>query len=286
MTVWVDDMCREGRVHRGGGRSITGLWSRLMADDPEELGEFAAGLGLRPEWIQQPGTPQEHYEVVEHLRRRAIAAGAVPISYPRGTGNLIATKRLQACALDAAGRGWRVFPLRPGTKIPAIRHWEHEATTDTGQIKERWSADLRRRDGWYVAEPRNVGIACGPSGLVVLDLDLAKPDQHRSRWPAQWRDHDVSSGADVLAVLAGQVGQSVPETYIVATPSGGRHLYFAAPEGQHVRNSTGRLGPMIDVRGNGGYVPPAPGFIRVQIETTPPPTAWSRTSIRSIYRGG
>ena len=46
----------------------------------------------------------------------------------------------------------------------------------------------------------------------------------------------------------------MPETYVVATPSGGRHLYFAAPDDVPVRNSTGRLGPMIDVRGNGGYV--------------------------------
>ena len=249
MTVWVDDMRREGRVHRGGGRSITGRWSHLMADDPDELGGFVASLGLRPEWIQQPGTPREHYDVVEHLRRRAIAAGAVPISYPHGTGNLIATKRLQACALDAAGRGWHVFPLRPGTKVPAVRHWEHEATTDAEQIKELWSAELRRRDGWYVLEPRNVGIACGPSGLVVLDLDLAKPSQDRTRWPVQWREHDVWSGADVLTMLAARAGQSVPETYVVATPSGGRHLYFAAPDDVPVRNSTGRLGPMIDVRG-------------------------------------
>src|SRR5215207_4963274 len=123
-------MRREGRVHRGGDRSPTGRWSHLMDDDPDELHDFAAGLGLRPEWIQQPGTPQEHYDVVERLRRRAIAAGAVPISYPHDTGTLIATKRLQASALDAAGRGWHLFPLRPGTKVPAVRQWEHEATTD------------------------------------------------------------------------------------------------------------------------------------------------------------
>ena len=185
-------MRREGRVHRGGGRSITGRWSHLLADDPDELADVRRRASDSDRsGSRQPGTPREHYDVVEHLRRRAIAAGAVPISYPHGTGNLIATKRLQASALDAAGRGWHVFPLRPGTKVPAVRHWEHEATTDTEQIKELWSAELRRRDGWYVPEPRNVGIACGPSGLVVLDLDLAKPGQDRTRWPVQWRDHDV-----------------------------------------------------------------------------------------------
>jgi hypothetical protein len=158
---FVDDMRSEGRVHGGGRPSTTGRWSHLLADDPDELGDFFAGLGLRSDWIQEPGAPEEHYDVVEHLRRRAIAAGAVPTSYPLGTGNLIATKRLQACALDAPARGWHVFPLRPGTKVPAVRHWGHEATTDAEQIKELWSADLRRRDGWYVPEPRNVGSSAG-----------------------------------------------------------------------------------------------------------------------------
>jgi len=253
MTIWVDNMRGDARIDRSG-RTVTGQWSHLLADDPDELAAFAAGLGLRPEWLQSPGTPGEHYDVVEAVRRRAVAAGAVPISYPRGTGNVIATRTLKNSALDAARRAWRIFPLRPGTKVPAVRHWEHEATTNTEQIKELWTADVRRLNGWYVPEPPNVGIACGPSGLVVLDLDLAKPRQDRTRWPVQWRDNDISSGADVITVLAQRAGESLPETYIVATPSGGRHLYFTAPKQASVRNSAGRLGPMIDVRGQGGYV--------------------------------
>ena len=253
MTIYVDNMRGDARVGRGG-RTVRGPWSHLLADDAGELAAFAAGLGLRLEWLQAPGTPGEHYDIVEGVRRRAVAAGAVPISYPLGTGNVIATKRLHAAALDAAGRGWHVFPLRPGTKVPAVRHWEHEATTDTAQIKELWTADLRRRDWWHVPEPRNVGIACGPSKLVVLDLDLAKPGQDRTSWEERWRDRDVGSGAEVLDVLAEQAGQNMPETYVVATPSGGRHLYFSAPEDVPVRNSAGHLGPMIDVRGQGGYV--------------------------------
>src|SRR3712207_2915361 len=104
MTVYVDNMRGWARVDRGSSRVVTGRWSHLMADDPVELAGFAARLGLRPEWIQFPGTAREHYDLVEAVRRRAIAAGAIPISYPLGTGNLILTKRLQASALDAAGR--------------------------------------------------------------------------------------------------------------------------------------------------------------------------------------
>lgn len=256
MTVYVDNQNAYGRIVRGT-RTVPGEWSRLLADDPAELAEFALNLDLLPEWVRAPGTPAECYDVGELTRRRAIAAGAVPISQPRGTGNVIATKTLLTSALDAASRGWRVFPLRAGTKVPALRHWEHEATIDTERIKDLWTADLRRRDGWFVPEPSNVGIACGPSGLVVLDLDLPKTDD-RTGWAEQWRSRGITSGAQVVDALAEQAGQNLPDTYTVATPSGGRHLYFTAPDGTQIRNSAGRVGPMIDIRGEGGYVV-APG---------------------------
>jgi hypothetical protein len=279
-------MRRVARVDRGGGRLVTGRWSHLLADSPAELAGFAARLGLRPEWLQFPGTAREHYDIVETVRRRAVAAGAVPISYPRGTGNVIATKQLQASALDAAGRGWHVFPLRPGGKIPAVRDWEHQASADLERIRDLWTVRLQRGGG-YVPEPFNVGVACGPSDLVVIDLDLAKADQDRAGWPDQWLNRDIPSGAEVLSALADQIGQTVPETYAVATPSGGRHLYFTAPVGTHLRNSAGHLGPMIDVAAKAAmWSPQAPAFTPALAETTHPlnrassPIAWLRTDRR------
>ena len=59
MTVYVDNMHRYARVDRGSGRVVTGRWSHLLADDSAELAGFAARLGLRPEWIQFPGTARE-----------------------------------------------------------------------------------------------------------------------------------------------------------------------------------------------------------------------------------
>jgi hypothetical protein len=62
------------------------------------------------------------------------------------------------------------------------------------------------------------------------------------------------SGADMLSMLARQHRQRYPAgTYVVDTPSGGCHLYFTAPE-ERVKNSAGSLGPLIDVRADGGYV--------------------------------
>ncbi|MBA4861735.1 bifunctional DNA primase/polymerase [Streptomyces sp. PSKA54] len=149
-------------------------------------------------------------------------------------------------ALDAAARGWSVFPLVPGDKRPAIRAWEERATTSHERIAKCWAH-----------APYNVGIATGPSGLVVVDLDRPKhPDDTP---PANWREYGVTDGVDVLAVLCERHGQPFPtETYTVRTWSGGTHLYFAAPEGEPLRNTAGDsprgLGWKVDTRAVGGLV--------------------------------
>ncbi|WP_327320890.1 bifunctional DNA primase/polymerase [Streptomyces sp. NBC_01235] len=166
-----------------------------------------------------------------------------------GLGHL----HLIAAALCSAERGWPVILLHPGTKRPAghperacpgtgrcedgHRTPEQRATTDPGLIKAAWT----RR-------PYNVGIATGPAGLVVVDLDVCKPEEPEG----------APDGAASLAALCERAGQPLPATYQVRTPSGGRHLYFTAPTGGQLRNSAGRLGPHIDTRAWGGYVV-APG---------------------------
>jgi hypothetical protein len=150
------------------------------------------------------------------------------------------THDLLSTALNAAERGWHVFPLRSGTKRPAIRAWEQRATTDPERIA---------RCDW---RSHGIGIACGPSRLVVVDLDVRKPG---SKPPAGWESYILRSGLDVLALLAVKASESMPgDTYTVATGSGGRHLYFAAPDGMELRNTAGRLGWLIDTRAAGGYV--------------------------------
>lgn len=150
-----------------------------------------------------------------------------------------------AAALAAADRGWHVFPLKPGEKTPAVRSWEQRATTDTARIEQCWSAG-----------PFGVGIACGPSGLVVLDFDRPKPG---FEWPPAWAMVGVVDGGDVFTVVCERAGQPVPlDTHTVRTASGGTHLYFAAPSGTALRNTSGErgqgLGPLVDTRANGGYV--------------------------------
>ena len=175
---------------------------------------------------------------------------------------------LAAAALDAAARGWHVFPLRPGDKRPAYpdhtadrctgtdprcraghQGWEPRATTDPTRITRAWTAAAY-----------NIGIATGPSGLIVIDLDVPKPGEEP---PERWRGPGIRDGADVLAVMCEEHGEAFPwETFMVRTGRGGLHLYFTAPPGLRLGNTTGEhgrgLGWLIDTRGHGGYVV-APG---------------------------
>ncbi|WP_435256345.1 bifunctional DNA primase/polymerase [Streptomyces althioticus] len=156
---------------------------------------------------------------------------------------------LLRAALQAAERGWRVFPLRPGTKRPALHgektctrtgpcaaghlKWEQRATTDPDRIRAAWSR-----------AQFNVGIATGPSGLVVVDLDVPK-DKVSS---------DAPCGAATFAALCERAGHAVPATYRVRTASGGTHLYFTAPDGVQLPNTAGTVAESVDTRACGGYV--------------------------------
>ncbi|MEV4267792.1 bifunctional DNA primase/polymerase [Kribbella sp. NPDC049584] len=148
---------------------------------------------------------------------------------------------LLTAALTAASQGWHVFPLVPDTKRPAVEDWERRATTDTARIERCWSSG-----------PYGVGIACGPSSLIVIDLDQPKPGQTA---PDEWRKPGITCGADVLADRADTVGEAYPwNTHTVLTGRGGEHLYFSAPAGIELRNTQARLGWLIDTRAHGGYV--------------------------------
>jgi hypothetical protein len=140
------------------------------------------------------------------------------------------TLRLMDRALQLARRGWYVFPLRPGDKrpLPRFTKWESRATTDPEQIAE-----------WWAEAPYNIGIATGPSGLLVIDCDTARDGD-----APDWRL--LLDGVDIT-------GHRLPRTFSVATPSGGRHLYFSA-KGRSLSNTVGKLGKHIDTRGVGGYV--------------------------------
>lgn len=110
-----------------------------------------------------------------------------------------------------------------------MNEWQDAATTDEELIRQWWQR-------W---PDHGVGIATGQvSGLFVVDVDVS----------------DGKQGDDTLADLEATYGE-LPPTVEVVTGSGGRHLYFRWPEGLVIRNDAGtRLGPGLDVRGEGGQV--------------------------------
>lgn len=143
----------------------------------------------------------------------------------------------------ALDRGWVIFPLKPGSKIPATPNGLKAATADRARIEKYWCEN----------PAANYGIACGGSGLVVIDCDT------HGTIPDEWAAiPGITDGHDVLAYLAEVgLGDRAPiqcglwNTFSVATPTGGRHIYYS---GEGYKSSVGKLGPLLDVRADGGYV--------------------------------
>ena len=143
----------------------------------------------------------------------------------------------QSETLDAARHllreGFLPLPIVPNRKIPLEKKWT------TAPIPT--DADLKR---WFGATSKNnIGIRTGDrSGIAVIDIDPR---------------HSGDESWDALIAKYG----SISDTPIAMTPSGGMHIYFALPNGISVGNSVCKLGPGVDVRGNGGQVLCAPSVI-------------------------
>lgn len=145
-------------------------------------------------------------------------------------------------ALGYAIRGWYVLPVygidkygnctcggkancKPG-KHPMLSNWQTRA-----------SKSLNTLTKWWTQSPdANIGICCGKSRLVVIDVD------------------PKNSGDQTFT----QVLKDFPEvgkTLTAKSGSGGRHYYFTVLRGISVKNDTGtKLGPGIDIRADGGLI--------------------------------
>lgn len=96
---------------------------------------------------------------------------------------------LKQAAIDLAEDGFWIFPCRPGTKIPAVEGYRTKKMT------------VEQVAAWWEDHPdHNIGLCPDLNGLVVLDLDLYKPE---CNWDRQ-----------------------VEPTMMVRSASGGEHWYF------------------------------------------------------------
>ena len=52
----------------------------MVADSTTELLAMAHKIGLNPKWIQNPGTPKEHFDLALSKRKLAVAFGAIEVT--------------------------------------------------------------------------------------------------------------------------------------------------------------------------------------------------------------
>jgi hypothetical protein len=153
----------------------------------------------------------------------------------------------RTAATQLAQAGAAVFPCHD--KTPMVK-WNAWATTNPDQVAATWPSHANA-----------IGIACGPSRLLVVDLDTPKPETIR---PAHL-DPAVTSGIDVFTAICEQHQQAWPDTYTVRTGRGGLHLYFHNPDPARFRNTNSDrgkgIGWLIDTRGGGGFVIAPPSVV-------------------------
>jgi len=134
---------------------------------------------------------------------------------------------LRDAALDYATCSWHVFPLLPRGKKPLTQRGFKDATSDVELVR-----------AWWEGSPSaNIGIDCGRSQLIVVDVD-------GPAGAAAWGELCERHGA--VTTLQAHTGRA----------DGGRHFYFRT-KGTPPRSR--RLALKLDTRADGGYaiLPPS-----------------------------
>jgi hypothetical protein len=133
-------------------------------------------------------------------------------------------------ALEYARRFGPVWPQTPAKTGYAGTRGSADATRDEATVRRCWTSHPE-------AVPALLTGAI--SGVVVLDIDL-KNGRH---------------GLDSLELVGVTTHPITPTAH---TPSGGLHLLFKYP-GRFVRSSSDRIGPGLEVKGDGAWITLPPG---------------------------
>lgn len=171
-------------------------------------------------------------------------------------------------------RGWPVLPLVPGQSRPMacelcssaspkrVPHVGPEDCPHPLDYCHGWRAgtlDHDRFDTWCERFPQmNLGIATGPANLLVIDLDT---NSHGKIEDPAYQIEGVNDGYDIFALALIRYRTpdraSLPwpdDTMMVATPSGGLHLYWRIPRGLTIKSLAGAFGPLVDVKSAGAFI--------------------------------
>jgi RecA-family ATPase len=141
---------------------------------------------------------------------------------------------LVTAALELAER-WDIFPANVVEK-KSCKSAQFSNGRKWGKTKdpEEIRADFRR---WPAA---GIGVPTGVDNKIfVVEADTPE-------------GHDVD-GIASLRALESEHGP-LPETLTAESPSGSPHRYFNWPADKTIRNSTSKVAPGVDVRGEGGMV--------------------------------
>ena len=143
---------------------------------------------------------------------------------------------------------WFVFPIRPFCKTPPLIKWGKFSTCDPSKAGRMW-------DRWSTA---NIGLACGPSDIAVIDVDTKEGKR----------------GQQTIDCLELIEGNKLTETLMQRTPSGGLQYFYrgSIPTSQNVLGR--HLWPdrisHVDTRGiggSGGYVLLPPSVTKANAKT-------------------
>lgn len=154
-------------------------------------------------------------------------------------------------ALAAQAMGFHIFPVARQGKIPHPRagRWGLTATNDINVITRFWA---------FEDPGANIGIACKPSGLLVVDLDIAKEDWklRGTEWEYVHEAYGPRvNGEDLWDEMTWKLNTTPGDfarTYSVRTGSGGLHLYYRWPPHWPKISQASPVKGVVDVRGNGG----------------------------------
>lgn len=159
-------------------------------------------------------------------------------------------KDMLAHALRYAKRGWFVFPLYPiksGTctcgkdncksagKCPIVRWGKGKESHENARSLKAYAAttDPELIKAWWQRWPNaGIGVACGPSSLVCLDVDLPHGEESLNDY-------------------------TIPTTSEARTGSGGKHFIFTGD-----RRSRNGAREGVDIKGHGGYFVAPPSLHR------------------------
>lgn len=163
-------------------------------------------------------------------------------------------------ALGYAKRGCHVFPCKLN-KHPITPHGFQDATTDRATIIQWWNETPNA----------SIGIACGATRWLVLDIDA---DKQGFESYAELRDRAILTPDDL-------------DTFTTRTGSGGMHIVWTQPEGVVLSNSNEGLRRFfgvkpkdvfgLDIRGEGGYIiappsgHPSGGTYQIELNSKPAP---------------